>query len=128
MTNLLLDTHTLLWYATDDRRLSRTARRHLSVPHVRLFISVVTVWEIAIKCTLKQLILPTTVEQYIEERLHAGLTLLPIHWKHAAAVSLLPLHHRDPFDRLLIAQSIHEEIPLVSGDKLFKKYGATIIW
>lgn len=126
--DLLLDTHAFLWFVTGDKRLSRKARHQLSDDQARLFISVASVWEMAIKVSLDRLGLPTSLTEYISEKLQSGFHLFPVEWRHAAAVSQIPFHHRDPFDRLLIAQSIQEEIPIVSADVVFRKYPVKVIW
>jgi PIN domain nuclease of toxin-antitoxin system len=126
--NLLLDTHTLLWFDADDRRLSRRAAAALEADEAELYISAASVWELAIKSRAGRLTLPSPVLQYIDEKLAKGCRMLPIDWRHAAAVEGLPWHHRDPFDRLLAAQALHERITLVTRDQLFKKYGVQTLW
>jgi PIN domain nuclease of toxin-antitoxin system len=125
---LLLDTHAFLWFVTGDRRLSKKARRAVEAPPSELLISTASVWELAIKASLGRLTLPKSVHDYFDDKLAAGFVILPIEWVHAARVAELPFHHRDPFDRLIIAQGLVESIPIVSGDPEFKKYGARIVW
>jgi PIN domain nuclease of toxin-antitoxin system len=125
---LLLDTHAFLWFVTGDRRLSKKARRAVEAPPSELLISAASVWELAIKASLGRLTLPKSVHDYFDDKLAAGFVILPIEWVHAARVAELPFHHRDPFDRLIIAQGLVESIPIVSGDPEFKKYGARIVW
>jgi len=125
---LLLDTHAFLWFVTGDRRLSRKARRAVEAADSELLISTASVWEVAIKASLGRLTLPTSVHDYFDDKVAAGFTILPIEWVHAAKVAELPVHHRDPFDRLIIAQGLVEGIPIVSGDPEFKAYGARIVW
>jgi len=82
----------------------------------------------AIKAAAGRLQLPLPVADYVAEKIHDGFQVMPIDWVHAAAVQKLPFHHRDPFDRLIIAQAQVEKLPLVSGDRKFLKYGVRLIW
>jgi PIN domain nuclease of toxin-antitoxin system len=125
---LLLDTHAFLWFVTGDRRLSRRARRAVEAGDSELLISTASVWEVAIKASLGRLTLPKSVHDYFDDKVAAGFIILPVEWAHAARVAELPFHHRDPFDRLIIAQALVERIPIVSGDPGFKMYGARIVW
>jgi PIN domain nuclease of toxin-antitoxin system len=125
---LLLDTHALLWFQAGDRRLSRAARAAIEAADAELLLSAATVWEMAIKASLGRLRLSDPVERYIGEKLSQGFGLLPVEWQHAARVEHLPWHHRDPFDRLLVAQALVERCPLVTRDRVFRKYGVSIIW
>ena len=125
---LLLDTHAFLWYMAGDERLSRRARRAMDADDAELILSAAAVWEIAIKVKLGRLTLPDSVEEYVTEKIEAGLQTLPVDWQHAAAVEKLPLHHRDPFDRLLVAQALTEGLPLVTGDPALRAYGVKVIW
>lgn len=125
---LLVDTHAFLWFVAGDARLSRRARRALESDGATLLLSVVSVWEMAIKAGLGRLTLPATAAEYIGGKLQAGLQLLPFDWSHAAAVETLPRHHRDPFDRALVAQAQAERLSIVSGDNAFRRYDLTVIW
>ena len=125
---LLLDTHAFLWFVTGDRRLSRKARRAVEAPPSELLISTASVWELAIKASLGRLTLPKSVHDYFDDKIAAGFIILPVEWVHAARVAELPFHHRDPFDRLIIAQGLVESIAIVSGDPEFTMYGARIVW
>jgi PIN domain nuclease of toxin-antitoxin system len=126
--NLLLDTHALLWFATGDRRLSRPARKAMEAHTAVLQISPATVWELSIKASLGRLVLPSTVQAYVAEKLEEGYRMLPLTWTHATAVERLPFHHRDPFDRLLAAQALAEQVPVVTRDRIFRAYGVTVVW
>jgi PIN domain nuclease of toxin-antitoxin system len=125
---LLLDTHALLWFATGDRRLSRAARAAMESADAELHISAASVWEMAIKASLGQLRVPGPVRGYISEKLQGGYRVLPITWAEAAEVERLPWHHRDPFDRLLAAQALTQPCPLVTRDRVFRKYGVEVVW
>ena len=125
---LLLDTHAFLWFVTGDRRLSRRARRAVEAGDAELLVSTASVWEVAIKASLGRLTLPKSVHDYFDDKVATGFIILPVEWAHAARVAELPFHHRDPFDRLIIAQALVERIPIVSGDPEFKMYGARIVW
>jgi PIN domain nuclease of toxin-antitoxin system len=117
---LLVDTHALLWWLTDDPALSKTAREALADPATDVRVSTASVWEIAIKRALGKLTAPDDLPDHIEA---AGFAWLPISAEHAWRVRELPPHHRDPFDRLLVAQCLTEGMPIVSGDARFGAYG-----
>jgi PIN domain nuclease of toxin-antitoxin system len=107
---LLLDTHAFLWFATGDRRLGRAARTALEHAEAQLFLSAASIWELAIKSSLKRLLLPDPIEEYVAQKIAEGYHVLPIEWTHAAAVERLAFHHRDPFDRMLAAQALAEKM------------------
>lgn len=129
MRSLLLDTHAFLWFIFDDPRLSEGAAAALSRPGTELFLSVASLWEITIKHQLGKLDLgielDTFLREYVERR---ELNLLPITLAHLRAYSALELHHRDPFDRLLVAQATCGGMPLVSGDPAVRCYEVDVIW
>ena len=122
---LLLDTHAALWWLSDDRRFSKAAAGHLADPANQMLLSAAVVWEVAIKRSLGKLDAP---EPFASTVLDAGALPLPIELRHAAAVEQLPLHHRDPFDRMLVAQATVEGAALVSGDDAFRPYAVTVVW
>ena len=127
--NLLLDTQALLWFVLDDPRLSGKARDTLIATEGLVFVSPASLWEIAIKIRLGKSALPAPFSAFWEEQLRTNdLTLLPISISHTARVVDLPFRHRDPFDRLLIAQALVEGIPIVSSDDLFDYYSVERIW
>ena len=126
--NLLLDTHALIWFVAGDRRLGRAARSAMEEEQARLHISAASVWEMAIKAARKRLALPYPVARYLTDRIDEGYVVLRVDGSHAAAVEHLPLHHHDPFDRLLIAQALSERFPVITRDRVFKKYGVEVIW
>ncbi|MEW6320372.1 MAG: type II toxin-antitoxin system VapC family toxin [Acidobacteriota bacterium] len=125
---LLLDTHAFLWFQAGDRRLSRKARAAMEAPGAELILSAAIAWEMAIKASLDRLRLPDTVEGYLAEKVGQGYRVLLVSWTHAAKVEALPWHHRDPFDRLLASQALTEDLPLVTRDPVFRRYGVTTVW
>ncbi len=127
--NLLLDTQALLWFVLDDSRLSETARESIVAADGIVYVSPASLWEVAIKISLGKYVLPMPFAAFWDDQLLANdFTLLPISVAHTARVAELPYHHRDPFDRLIIAQSLVEMIPVVSSDELFADYGVERIW
>ncbi len=127
--NLLLDTHALLWFLADDPLLSGTAKKLIEQPANHKLVSVATCWEIAIKVGLKKLDLGEPATTFLPRELAANhFDLLAIELRHATFVEALPPHHKDPFDRLLIAQAIIEAIPIVSVDAALDAYGVTRLW
>jgi PIN domain nuclease of toxin-antitoxin system len=125
VSRFLVDTHALLWWLADDSSLSPTARAALAEPANEALVSSATVWEIAIKRSLGKLDAPDTLLETISEQ---GLSYLAVTPWHAWRLASLPLHHRDPFDRLLAAQALVEGIPLVTGDPRFGPYGLGVLW
>ncbi len=125
----LLDTHTFLWWNLDDAQLSPLARELIADGSHEIFLSAATAWEIAIKAARGRLTLPEEPAGYISSRINLhGFQALPVHIHHAAHVYQLPLHHTDPFDRLLIAQSQIESMPIISVDADIRKYEVEVIW
>jgi PIN domain nuclease of toxin-antitoxin system len=126
---LLLDTHTLLWFLRDDPSLSTTAKASIQDPANRKLVSMASCWEIAIKAGRKKLTLTEPSYDLLRRELpRNNFDVLSIELRHATFVETLPDHHRDPFDRLLAAQSLLEGIPLVSVDAKFDPYGVTRLW
>ncbi len=128
---LLLDTHTLLWLASGDAKLTQPARTAIADSANTLTISVATIWELAIKTTKPQnpLTLSDPLDVYLAKVLPTyGIEVLPIQQAHALGVMALPDHHRDPFDRIMIAQAICEGMTLVSGDGHASSYPVPLIW
>jgi len=121
--NLLLDSHIVLWWLSDDPRLSRKARRLIEGAD-QVFVSAATTWELAVKASLGKLRMPEGFVEVVEEE---GFTHLPISPVHAMAVRSLPWHHRDPFDRILLAQAMVEGLRLVSADQALVPYGKFVI-
>jgi PIN domain nuclease of toxin-antitoxin system len=125
----LLDTHTFIWWVTDDTRLSSTARNIITNPENILFLSAASAWEIVIKVRLGKLNLPEPAETYIPSRLVMNrFESLPIEMTHALQVLNLPAFHQDPFDRILIAQSQIEKMPIITIDSKIVQYPVDVIW
>lgn len=126
---VLLDTHTLIWSQDDPGKLPGPAATALADPANDRLISVVTVWEIGIKVALAKLALSNPLRPWIQKAIvDMALSELPIALDHIEQQMSLPFHHRDPFDRLLVAQSLVEGAPIVSADTIFDAYGVTRIW
>ncbi|MHB8766939.1 MAG: type II toxin-antitoxin system VapC family toxin [Deferrisomatales bacterium] len=126
---LLLDTHAFLWWVADDPRLVASARALVADPDNELFLSAASGWEISIKCRIAKLSLAEAPGVFVPRHLRANAVQpLPVRMEHALRVSSLPLLHRDPFDRLLVAQSQVERIPLVTGDPLVAQYPVDVRW
>jgi len=126
---LLLDTHALLWFLRDDPLLSATAKAAIVAPTNRKLVSVASCWEIAIKAGLGKLKLGEPAAVLLAREIpRNNFVLLEIKLEHATAVEMLPQHHKDPFDRLLIVQAKIEGIPIVGADVAFDPYGVTRIW
>ena len=122
---LILDTHAALWWLSGDERFGRSAEEHLSDTTNQVLLSAAVVWEIAIKRSLGKLDAPG---DFAPTLLGAGAHPLPISLDHAAAVELLPRHHRDPFDRLLVAQAMIERAAVVSADEALQAYDIRVVW
>jgi PIN domain nuclease of toxin-antitoxin system len=121
---LLLDTHAVLWWQRDDRRLKPAARRAIAQADI-VWVSAVSGWEASIKASLGRLRLTEPFAILIAAD---DFTELPMTLKHAARLQDLPPHHTDPFDRMLIAQALTEQATIVSHDRALAPYGATMIW
>lgn len=125
----LLDTHTFLWWIANDPQLSLRARQVMVDSNTELFLSVASGWEIAIKSHLGKLRLPPDLQGFVAEQVRVnGIQVLPIEMMHVLHVHTLPDHHRDPFDRLLVAQSQLEKMPILTGDAQIGRYAVTVIW
>lgn len=126
---LLLDTHTFLWFIGGDPKLSLAAQAAINDPGNESYISAATPWEIAIKTSLGKFTPVQPLDVLLPTQIAGnGFTLLPIQLSHAIAVAKLPFHHRDPFDRMMIAQSMVEGMRMVSADSAFDSYGLPRLW
>ena len=127
--NLLLDTHSFIWFVEDSPSLSAQARALIEEPTNAVFFSMASVWEMAIKVSLGKLHLSQPFDLFIPNQLLLNdITILDITVNHTLLVATLPFHHRDPFDRLLIAQSLVERMPCVSIDSVFDAYSVDRLW
>ena len=127
MTNLLLDTHAFIWYSEDDPKLPESIKIEIETAD-RVYISIASLWEIAIKLSIGKLSLRSNYESIEASLEPAGIILLPISFADTVRVMNLPLHHRDPFDRILIAQAINNSLTLVSCDAAFTAYPIQLRW
>jgi PIN domain nuclease of toxin-antitoxin system len=126
---LLLDTHAFLWFILDDPQLSAGANRLISDPNHDIEVSPATYWEIAIKIKLGKYSLPQAYQSFMETHISANdIKILPILPKHTAMLTTMELHHKDPFDRLLLAQALTENIPIISADTQFDAYSVQRFW
>ena len=125
----LLDTHSFLWWNTNDPKLSSNARELIEDGENEIFLSAVSAWEISLKTKKGRLILPKPPDKYVSNSIHEyQFTVLPIHISHALQVFHLPDYHQDPFDRLLVAQSLLEDLPIITKDSQIKRYEIDTIW
>jgi len=124
----LLDTHAFLWAIAGDEKLSRRAASAFSGPS-DLWFSVASIWEILIKVQVGKMLLPVPAGPYIVKKLAENrIETLPVSRDHVLKVETLPMHHNDPFDRILIAQSLEEKLPLVTSDRVFRQYDIDVVW
>ena len=121
---LLLDTHVLLWWLGNDPSLTEEHRKFIQDKRNSCYVSAASVWEISINSAIGKL---EITPEYLEVLRSQGFLELPISWTHAQAVRQLPQHHRDPFDRLLVAQAATEGMALLSVDPIVKKYEVTVL-
>jgi PIN domain nuclease of toxin-antitoxin system len=125
--NILLDTHIALWAITDSPRLSERAKKDINHPRNTIWVSVVSLWEIAIKHSLGKGDMPIDAKQALNYFRQSGYQVLSIEAEHALLVAELPNHHQDPFDRLLVAQALSEPMRLMTHDANIIKYGDIVI-
>jgi PIN domain nuclease of toxin-antitoxin system len=127
--NYLIDTHTLLWILKDDSKLSKKAKRLYLDPQNEILFSMSGIWELAIKSSLGRVSLDTSLGEFVQEHIKGNdIGILHIELPHVLRVEQLPFHHRNPFDRLLISQSIENNLPIISSDKNFDLYRIQRIW
>jgi PIN domain nuclease of toxin-antitoxin system len=126
---LLLDTHAFVWWLTDEKRLSKRARELIGDDRNDLYWSVASTWELAIKIGLGHLTIPDTLAAFLAEALNQqSIVTLPIQQLHACRVAELPNLHRDPFDRLLVAQAQVDRLTLLSKDRQVQRYDVEVVW
>lgn len=124
---LLIDTHILIWFLEGNKLLSKSRRQIIADSQNDVFISIASLWEIAIKISIGKLTLAQSLEDVIKQIAIENIKILPILPEHTLEVSTLPFHHRDPFDRIIIAQSKIENLPLIADDGEFSNYGIKIL-
>jgi len=123
----LLDTHILLWVLGDPAKLSRTARHNILDPSNEVWFSAASIWEIAIKSQLRRTDFKANPEEVARAATESGLDELPVRAHHAALTARLPAHHRDPFDRLLVAQAMAEPARLLTADAALRRYSELVV-
>jgi PIN domain nuclease of toxin-antitoxin system len=128
MNRYLLDTHTAMWYFNGDKTLSKTAGEIIRKLSNQIYLSIISVWELAIKINLGKLNFTGQAARFVHLSETDGFTILPIKTSHLTVLESLPLIHRDPFDRLLIATALDEQMPLISADKNIAQYNVPLIW
>ena len=127
--NYFLDTHGLIWFITGDPQLSVKARQLIDDEANNIFVSIASLWEMAIKFSIGKLNLGQPFDTLFPAQLNSNsINVLSITLDHLKTVCSLPLHHRDPFDRLLVAQSLVEQWPIISADVMFDRYGVQREW
>ena len=126
--NYLLDTHAVIWFITDNSVLPANSKISIQNPRNNCFVSLASLWEMAIKYSIGKLQLTSDLEALFSIIEKSGLSTLPISKKHIITSSKLELHHRDPFDRLIIAQAQAEDLSIITRDPQFEKYNIKIIW
>ncbi|MBI3986437.1 MAG: type II toxin-antitoxin system VapC family toxin [Lentisphaerae bacterium] len=125
---LLLDTHCWLWWVAEPERLRKAVRKLIADRHNTILLSAASSWEIAIKYAMGKLPLPEPPEEFVPKRMvRDAMTALPVEHIHALHVASLPAHHRDPFDRLLVAQAQVERIPILTVDRQLERYDVEIV-
>lgn len=125
----LLDTHTFLWFINNDDALSSPAKALIEDSAHTIYLSVASIWEMAIKSSLGKLAIPSPFTKFIDEQLSVNsILLLNISTLHVGIVATLPFHHRDPFDRLIIAQAQSKGLPIIGADAVFDNYGIKRLW
>ncbi len=129
MKNILLDTHSFIWWIEDSPRLSTNARKILENIENKCFLSLASCWELAIKSSIGKIKLTIPIRDFIPQHLAANdFKQLSISFRHIARVESLEFHHRDPFDRLIAAQVLEEKMVLLSVDRIFDHYGVERVW
>ena len=125
---ILLDTHTLIWFLDGNKKISQLARTHIEKSGNVSFVSIASIWEMAIKISLEKLQMSVDFEKLSELITDNGFQILPVRFEHTLEVSRLPFHHRDPFDRIIISQGIVDNMPVISADSNFDAYVVERIW
>ena len=126
--NLLLDTHTYIWFSANKPELSGIVRKMVEDSQNNSYISIASLWEMSIKISLGKLSIDKDFKEVIKDLTESGIEILPISFEHVLKSSTLPFHHRDPFDRIIIAQSMCEAMKLLSADTIFDDYTNERVW
>ena len=124
----LLDTHVLIWYTNGDKSLSEAAINNVKNINNECFISIASIWEIAIKVSLNKLELKSEFDQIIDFLTDLDIEILPITFEHIQILNTLEYHHKDPFDRMIISQAIAEQLTIITKDENFRKYQVMVKW
>ena len=124
---LLIDTHILIWFLEGSKLLSKSRRQIIATPQNDIFVSIASLWEIAIKISLGKLTLTSPLADVIKQIAVENIEILSIAPEHTLQVSVLPFYHRDPFDRIIIAQAQVENSPIMTADAEFTKYSVQIL-
>lgn len=128
MQQNLLDTHTLIWFIDGSSLLSEKAKKEIEDDNAFNFVSIASLWEIAIKVSLGKIELKTSFNQINNKLIENGFEILPVTFEDTLVISSLPFHHRDPSDRIIIAQAMTNKMTIISKDGQFSSYGAKVIW
>ncbi len=128
MQQNLLDTHTLIWFINGSQELSGIARQTIETEHADNYVSIASLWEIAIKISLGKLELKTPYYQISKQLSENGFNILPVSFEDTLLVASLPFYHRDPFDRIIIAQAITNKLTVISKDEQFSNYSVKVVW
>ncbi len=126
--NFLLDTHAFLWFINGDAKLSEKAKQEIENPGNTNYISIASFWEVAIKLGLKKIELGFPYQELKEQAIKNNFVILPLSFDHTHQLTKLPVHHRDPFDRIIISQAIHEQLTVISKDPNFSLYKIQVRW
>jgi PIN domain nuclease of toxin-antitoxin system len=125
---ILLDTHAFIWFLEGNDRLSEKARKNIESDANQIYISIASFWEMAVKVSLGKLDLAIAFDELYTLAMENDIEMLPIQFEHTQLVAQLPFHHKDPFDRMLIAQSLVEQMPILTIDSYFNSYPCKILW
>jgi PIN domain nuclease of toxin-antitoxin system len=128
MPKFLLDTHAFLWYILGDSRFPGWLREMIRQRHCTFVVSIVSIWEIGIKVKAGKLVLAVSLEYLVEEAIEKGHLILTLRPEHVFIMMSLPMHHRDPFDRMILAQGVADDYTVVSKDTVFGNYKTNVVW
>lgn len=126
--NYILDTHTLIWFMEGDVFLSANAKRAIEDQRNTKYVSIASLWEIAIKISLGKLLLKKPLEEFLNNLSQTNINILPLKFSHFVRISKLEFIHKDPFDRIIICQSLEENLSIIGKDQNFPAYGVNLFW